>query len=226
MSFTATIDASSLEYSFTGSGNSVRVLRSVSLQAFPGQITSVVGPSGCGKSTLLYLLGLLDIPDSGEVRIDGKSMSRATDRERTEMRNLAIGFVFQFHFLIKELSVLENVCLPGLKAGKCLSEVNASAKKVLGNLDLLKKIDRPAHSLSGGEQQRVAIARALANSPKVILADEPTGNLDSGNSAAVFDILKEFARDEGLAVVMVTHNQELANRSDQIIEMMDGRIVS
>ncbi|MDG1173653.1 MAG: ABC transporter ATP-binding protein, partial [Opitutales bacterium] len=183
-------------------------------------------PSGCGKSTLLYLLGLLDKPESGEILLENNSMTQASEQKRTEIRNEKIGFVFQFHFLIKELTVLENVRLPILKSGKSLQSANAQSEVILEKLGLIDKLNRPAFKLSGGEQQRVAIARALSNSPRILLADEPTGNLDSSNSDAVFEILNEFAHEGGITVVMVTHNMDLAKRSDEIIRMMDGRIVT
>lgn len=218
--------AHNLFYDFEESGNSVPVLRELSLDVKPGQVTSVVGPSGCGKSTLLYLLGLLDKPESGEILLENNSMTQASEQKRTEIRNEKIGFVFQFHFLIKELTVLENVRLPILKSGKSLQSANAQSEEILEKLGLIDKLNRPAFKLSGGEQQRVAIARALSNSPRILLADEPTGNLDSSNSDAVFEILNEFAHEGGITVVMVTHNMDLAQRSDEIIRMMDGRIVT
>lgn len=220
------LKAKNIHYSFLETNRPVHVLKGISLNFNAGEITSIVGPSGCGKSSLLYLLGLLDKPSSGEIFIGGKSMTHEKETRITEVRNQEIGFVFQFHFLIKELTILENVRLPILKSGKALQFANGRSKEVLDKLGLIDKLDRPAYKLSGGEQQRVAIARALSNSPKILLADEPTGNLDSSNSDSVFEILKEFAREKGVAVIMVTHNLELAQRSDKIIRMMDGRTIT
>jgi lipoprotein-releasing system ATP-binding protein len=164
-----------LFHSFSEANGTVQVLNGVSLEAKPGEITSIAGPSGCGKSTLLYLMGLLDRPDSGKVFMGDSEVQNLEDDERTKARNHFIGFVFQFHFLIKELSAIENISLPLLKLGKDEDSANQKANDLLSELGLESKAQRPAYKLSGGEQQRVAIARALANSPKYLLADEPTG---------------------------------------------------
>ena len=215
-----------LNHSFGEGESRVHALRGVSFEARKGEVTAVVGPSGCGKSTLLYLLGLLDRPDSGEVYLHGKPMARADDPARTALRNESIGFVFQFHFLIKEFTARENVALPLRKAGKSPAEALARAEKFLDQLGMADKADRFANKLSGGEQQRVAIARALANSPNLILADEPTGNLDAANSDRVFDLLLKFAREDGPAVILVTHNAKLAKRCDRRLPMLDGKLVA
>ncbi len=199
------------------------VLRGVSLEVEPGEVCAIVGPSGCGKSTLLYLLGLLDRPDSGEIMLRNRSVSQASDDERTAMRNAYLGFVFQFHFLIRELTAMENVSLPLRKAGKTTKEANRRSEQLLADLDIADKRHRPANKLSGGEQQRVAVARALSTSPSVILADEPTGNLDTVNSEKVFELLSKAAREEGPAILLVTHNQNLAARADRRLRMLDGR---
>ena len=199
------------------------VLRGVSLEVEPGEVCAIVGPSGCGKSTLLYLLGLLDRPDSGEIMLRNRSVSQASDDERTAMRNAYLGFVFQFHFLIRELTAMENVSLPLRKAGKTTKEANRRSEQLLADLDIADKRHRPANKLSGGEQQRVAVARALSTSPSVILADEPTGNLDTANSEKVFELLSKAAREEGPAILLVTHNQDLAARADRRLRMLDGR---
>ena len=203
----------------------VNALRGVSFQAIAGELTSIVGPSGCGKSTLLYLLGLLDQPDSGEIIIDGKEMSKSNEEQRTMLRNQSIGFVFQFHFLIKELTAVENVSLPAQKKGLSKKIAIERASDVLCKLGLESKRERFANKLSGGEQQRVAIARALVNSPALLLADEPTGNLDSANSENVFELLQNLAREQNIAILMVTHNEEIANRCDKIISIRDGLII-
>lgn len=220
------LSALNLNYSFEDSGEQIKVLHDVSLEVDVGQLTSVVGPSGCGKSSLLYLLGLLDKPESGQILLGEHSLSDLSEDKRTEIRNHEIGFIFQFHFLIKELTVLENVRLPILKAGKSVRAANQYSEELLDKLGLADKRNRPAYKLSGGEQQRVAIARALSNSPKVLLADEPTGNLDTYNSGVVFELLQKFAEEAGISIVMVTHNEELAEKSDQVIKLIDGRIIS
>jgi len=204
----------------------VHALRGVSFEAHRGEIYAIVGPSGCGKSTLLYLLGLLDHPDAGEIWIDERLMSKSSDEERTAARGEHIGFVFQFHFLMTEFSALENVMMPMRKLGR-LSEdrMIARGSALLDSVGLGDKIHRLATQLSGGEQQRVAIARALANQPAIILADEPTGNLDHKNSTLVFDLLTRLAKDNGQAVVLVTHNPEIAGRCDHLRPMSDGEFV-
>jgi lipoprotein-releasing system ATP-binding protein len=214
-----------LEHSFTIGEEYVQALRGVSFEAKTGEVTAIVGPSGCGKSTLLYLLGLLDRPDKGEILLDNKSVSQASDQVRTELRNKNLGFVFQFHFLIKELTACENVSMPLFKAGIQRKEANKRARSVLAKLGLGDKAERFANKLSGGEQQRVAIARAMINSPSLLLADEPTGNLDSENSRKVFQLLLQFAREESTAVILVTHNPEIAEKCDLILRMKDGQIV-
>lgn len=215
-----------LSHSFLEGDERVNALRGVSFEASAGELTSIVGPSGCGKSTLLYLLGLLDQPDSGEIIIDGKEMSKSNEEQRTMLRNQSIGFVFQFHFLIKELTAVENVSLPAQKKGLSKKIALEKASDVLCKLGLDSKRERFANKLSGGEQQRVAIARALVNSPALLLADEPTGNLDSANSENVFELLQNLAREQNIAVLMVTHNEEIANRCDKIISIRDGLIIN
>ena len=214
-----------LFHSFSEANGTVQVLNGVSLEAKPGEITSIAGPSGCGKSTLLYLMGLLDRPDSGKVFMGDLEVQNFEDDERTKARNHFIGFVFQFHFLIKELTAIENIRLPLLKQGKDEYSANQKANELLSELGLESKAQRPAYKLSGGEQQRVAIARALANSPKYLLADEPTGNLDSSNSEGVFELLDRMAKQTGLSVILVTHNEKLADLSHRKYWMEDGRIV-
>ncbi|MBK8476349.1 MAG: ABC transporter ATP-binding protein [Opitutaceae bacterium] len=212
---------------YLGSGEGrVHVLRGVSFEAERGKVCAIVGPSGCGKSTLLYLLGLLDRAESGELWINGQQLSQADDATRTAVRGEHIGFVFQFHFLLPEFSALENVMMPMRKLGRLSAEqMEARASELLCEVGLGDKTRRLATQLSGGEQQRVAIARALANAPSIILADEPTGNLDHANSALVFDLLCQLARNNGQAVVLVTHNPDIAQRCDIIRPMSDGLFV-
>ncbi|AHF93606.1 ABC-type antimicrobial peptide transport system, ATPase component [Opitutaceae bacterium TAV1] len=200
-------------------------LRGVSLAIEPGRTCAISGHSGSGKSTLLYLLGLLDLPDEGTIVVNGRLTSGLTDAERTALRNEHMGFVFQFHFLLKEFSALENVMLPMRKLGR-LDErtMRDKAAGLLARVGLADKTARLGNQLSGGEQQRVAIARALANDPVLLLADEPTGNLDQQNAGKVFDLLAELTHTRGNALVMVSHNPELASRCDHIFHMKDGLI--
>ncbi|MEM6821415.1 MAG: ABC transporter ATP-binding protein [Verrucomicrobiota bacterium] len=203
-----------------------RVLKGVSMEAHPQTSYAIVGPSGCGKSSLLYLLGLLDTPDAGKIWIGGRETTGMNEKETTGLRNERLGFVFQFHFLIKEFTALENVMLPMKKLGKLNDrDMRERALHLLEEVGLFEKADRFTNHLSGGEQQRVAIARALANQPRVMLADEPTGNLDSKNSDRIFALLTRVIREEELALVMVTHNPEIAEQCDTILQMEDGDIV-
>ena len=204
----------------------VHVLRGVSFEAHRGQVYAIVGPSGCGKSTLLYLLGLLDRQEEGDIWINGQMMSNSSDLDRTAARCVHIGFVFQFHFLMQEFSALENVMMPMRKLGQLSPEqMTERAHSLLTSVGLGEKTHRLGTQLSGGEQQRVAIARALANQPAIILADEPTGNLDVKNSAIVFDLLTRLAKENGQAVILVTHNPDIANRCDSVRPMRDGLFV-
>ncbi|MSU48590.1 MAG: ABC transporter ATP-binding protein [Opitutus sp.] len=201
----------------------VHVLKGVSFEALRGQVYAIVGPSGCGKSTLLYLLGLLDQPDGGQIEINGRLMSNSDDFARTAARRAHIGFVFQFHFLMLEFSALENVMMPMRKLGRLTpGEMTAQAHGLLESVGLGSKSHRLGTQLSGGEQQRVAVARALANRPTILLADEPTGNLDVKNSGLVFDLLTRLAKEQGQAVILVTHNPEIAQRCDFTRPMRDG----
>src|SRR3954469_24963605 len=212
---------------YLGQGDGrVHVLKGVSFEAERGKVYAIVGPSGCGKSTLLYLLGLLDQPDQGEIEINGEKMSNRDDLVRTAARGAHIGFVFQFHFLLLEFSALENVMMPMRKLGRLSAgEMEARAHMLLDAVGLGAKTHRLGTQLSGGEQQRVAIARALANQPTILLADEPTGNLDVKNSAMVFDVLTQLAKEHGQAVILVTHNPEIAGRCDFTRPMRDGLFV-
>jgi len=205
----------------------VHVLRGVSFEAYRGNVYAIVGPSGCGKSTLLYQLGLLDRTDGGQIWLDGELMSNSGDAERTAARNRHIGFVFQFHFLMLEFTALENVMMPMRKAGRLTNEqMTQRARELLSSVGLGEKTHRLGTQLSGGEQQRVAVARALANEPSIILADEPTGNLDQKNSSIVFDLLTRLAKENGQAIVLVTHNNEIAKRCDYVRPMRDGEFLA
>ena len=209
---------------YLGDGeNRVQILRKVDLDLDRGKIYAITGPSGCGKSTLLYTLGLLDREDSGEIWIKDLKVSGADDHERTEIRNRTIGFVFQFHFLLPEFTALENIMLPMMKLGQMTSgAMQSRARGLLEEVGLGEKTERLANQLSGGEQQRVAIARALANQPDIILADEPTGNLDQKNSTIVIDLLCRMAREKGQTILVVTHNHAIADSCDQNLPMLDG----
>jgi lipoprotein-releasing system ATP-binding protein len=201
------------------------ILHDISLSLPRGQFVALTGASGSGKSTLLYLLGALDRPSEGEIWLDGVEISGLSDDDRAAFRNERLGFVFQFHFLLPEFSVLENVSLPMLRRGVPRDEAQDRAYEVLGVLGLSDLWKRRPGQLSGGQQQRVSIARAVANDPAIILADEPTGNLDSKNGALVFDVFGELARSQGRTIIMVTHDASFAERTDRQIKLLDGRIV-
>jgi lipoprotein-releasing system ATP-binding protein len=204
----------------------VHALRGVSLTLEPGTIHAVVGPSGCGKSTLLYILGLLDQPDGGWVTVDSEPVTHLSDDLLSRKRNESIGFIFQFHFLMEDFTAQENVMIPMRRLGRLIeSEMLERAAELLQAVGLGDKLSRPSRHLSGGEQQRVAVARALANDPRVILADEPTGNLDTRNSQRAFDLLQELVARGQKALLLVTHNSAIAEACDWIHEMRDGRIV-
>ncbi|MEY2481343.1 MAG: lipoprotein-releasing system ATP-binding protein [Verrucomicrobiota bacterium] len=204
----------------------VHALRGVSLDLEPGSIHAVVGPSGCGKSTLLYILGLLDQPDGGSVAIESESVSHLADDDLARKRNELIGFIFQFHFLMEDFTASENVMIPMRRLGRLSeNEMSDRATALLEAVGLGDKLQRPSRHLSGGEQQRVAIARALANDPRVILADEPTGNLDTINSNRAFELLRNIVRQNQTALLLVTHNPLIAEACDWVHEMQDGRIV-
>jgi lipoprotein-releasing system ATP-binding protein len=204
----------------------VHALRGVSLDLESGSIHAVVGPSGCGKSTLLYILGLLDQPDGGSVTIKSEPVSHLADDELARRRNELIGFIFQFHFLMEDFSALENVMIPMRRLGQLTdADMRDRSAALLEAVDLGDKLDRLSRHLSGGEQQRVAIARALANDPQVILADEPTGNLDTRNSQRAFELLANLVREQQKALLLVTHNRFIADACDWVHEMKDGRII-
>ena len=205
----------------------VHALRGVSFELERGRTYAIAGQSGSGKSTLLYLLGLLDVPDSGRIWVSDRETSRLTADERTAVRNEHMGFVFQFHFLLKEFTALENVMLPMRKLGRLSeSDMRDKAAGLLAAVGLAEKTRRLGNQLSGGEQQRVAIARALANDPGLILADEPTGNLDHANADRIFDLLAEIAHTRSQALLMVSHNPDLADRCDRVFHMEDGRLLA
>ena len=208
-----------------GEPNQIVVLRDVDLEIMPGEIVGLAAPSGSGKSTLLHIAGLLDEPDSGVVSVRGVSATGAPDRVRTSIRRNEIGFVYQFHHLLPEFSAIENVMLPQLANGRARSEARSTATNLLGSVGLSARIGHRPGELSGGEQQRVAICRALANEPKLLLADEPTGNLDPETAKMIFDVLMEMVRNQGMAALVATHNLELAKRVDRVVRIEHGEIV-
>jgi lipoprotein-releasing system ATP-binding protein len=208
---------------YRGEAGELPVLRGVDLDLRAGEIVALVAPSGTGKSTLLHLAGLLERPDGGEVLIDGRACGTLGDAERTEIRRLRVGFVYQFHHLLAEFSALENVALPQMIAGVGRRAASDRARDLLAAFGLADRASHLPGKLSGGEQQRVAIARALANRPGVLLADEPTGNLDVGTSDRVFGELLKIVRDQGVAALVATHNTELARRMDRTVTLRDGR---
>ena len=210
---------------YKGEAAEVRVLRGVDLTLRSGEIVALVAPSGVGKSTLLHIAGLLDRPDQGAVLVDGKDAGNLADAARTAVRRDTIGFVYQFHHLLGEFTALENVALPRMIAGGSRRDAEKRAAELLGAFGLGKRLRHLPGKLSGGEQQRVAIARALANTPRVLLADEPTGNLDVETAETVFAELVSRVRDVGVAALIATHNPELAARMDRIVRLRDGKLV-
>jgi lipoprotein-releasing system ATP-binding protein len=204
----------------------LEVFSSLNMELAPGEIVALVGQSGAGKSSLLHIAGLLEAPSSGEIYIAGVAASRLPDTDRTRIRRDTIGFVYQAHHLLPEFDALENVILPQMIAGKSRSVAAVEAARLLGVLGLGKRLSHRPSQLSGGEQQRVAIARALANRPRILLADEPTGNLDPKTAGGVFDALIEIVRAEGLAALIATHNFELAARMDRALLLHQGKLVA
>jgi lipoprotein-releasing system ATP-binding protein len=203
----------------------LEILTGANLSLHAGQAVALVAPSGAGKSTLLHLAGLLERPDAGEVLVGGRSTAKADDAARTAMRRSDIGFVYQFHHLLPEFSALENVAMPQLIYGQPPAVANARATELLSFLGLGARLTHRPAELSGGEQQRVAIARAVANGPRILLADEPTGNLDPHTADRVFDTLLSLVRASGLAALIATHNLELAARMDRRVTLKDGLVV-
>ncbi|SFL23817.1 ABC transporter ATP-binding protein [Shimia haliotis] len=208
-----------------GLANEVHVLRGVDLSLSKGEMVALVAPSGAGKSTLLHIAGLLDAPDAGEVAIGGDVLSGRSDRRRTNARRNDVGFVYQFHHLLPEFTALENIALPQMANGVGKAAAEARGLELLARVGVDHRADHRPAALSGGEQQRVAFCRALANAPRVMLADEPTGNLDPATSDQVFDALMELVRGTGLSALVATHNMELAARMDRVVRLEDGVLV-
>ncbi|HTQ12426.1 MAG TPA: ABC transporter ATP-binding protein [Rhizomicrobium sp.] len=205
--------------------STLEVFRDVSLEIRPGELVALVGPSGAGKSSLLHMAGLLEMPSGGGIEIGGEAAATLSDSERTRLRRDHIGFVYQAHHLLPEFSALENVILPQLIAGKSYRAAEAEAQRLLDLMGLTNRLEHRPSQLSGGEQQRVAMARAIANHPRLLLADEPTGNLDPRTAAGVFEALVNLVRGEGLAALIATHNLELAARMDRALILHEGKLL-
>ena len=219
------LELASIKKSFSkGSSNKIEVLKGVDLQLFPGEIVALVAPSGAGKSTLLQIAGLLDKPLSGKIFIDGQEIQNESDNQLTMIRRREIGFVYQFHHLLPEFSSRENIDLPQLSNGVPSKDAQLRSNELLDLVNLANRSDHRPAELSGGEQQRIAICRALANKPKIILADEPTGNLDQNTTLSVFESLLKIVKKTNLAALIATHNLDLAKRMDRVVELIDGKI--
>ncbi len=216
------LELTDLRRTFIQGGAAIDVLRGVSFGISAGEVVALTGPSGAGKSTLLQLAGLLEQPDGGEIRIAGESCAAMSDRQRTRARREKLGFVYQFHHLLPEFSARENIMLPQMIGGASKRRARQFADDLLARLDLSQRKNHRPAQMSGGEQQRVAIARALANRPVLLLADEPTGNLDQENAKIVFDALMAVVRDTGLAALIATHNLDLAARMDRHVSLDNG----
>jgi len=213
-----------LERAYETAAGALPVLLGVDLDVGAGEIVGLIGPSGSGKSSLLHAAGLLEHPNAGRITVLGRDCSDLSERQRSRVRLANIGFVYQFHHLLPEFSALDNVALPQMIAGQPRRGARERAKALLAELGLAERVHHQPAQMSGGEQQRVAIARALANSPRLLLADEPTGNLDPKTSAAVFDALYQLARRQGVAALIATHNLELARHMDRVYALKDGRL--
>ena len=211
-----------IQRTFHQAGNELHVLRGAAVSIAPGETAALVGPSGAGKSTLLHIAGLLERPDGGEVIVNGEACSGLSDDRRTALRRTAIGFIYQFHHLLPEFTALENVVVPQMIAGVSKSAARKRGSELLGMVGLSEREGHRPAKLSGGEQQRVAIARALANSPKVLIADEPTGNLDQEAAERVFELLMRLTRETGVSLLVATHNPDLAARMDRTLTLKNG----
>jgi lipoprotein-releasing system ATP-binding protein len=213
-----------LSRSYVTGDRTLDVLKGVDVTVMPGEVVGLIGPSGSGKSSLLHAAGLLERPDAGSIEIDGEDVGALDERGRTRLRLAKIGFVYQFHHLMPEFDARDNVALPMRMAGLTNAEARARAGEMLGRLGLAERLTHQPGQLSGGEQQRVAIARALANRPRLLLADEPTGNLDPTTSQAVFQALHDLVRETGVGALIATHNMELAGHMDRVFALKDGHL--
>jgi lipoprotein-releasing system ATP-binding protein len=219
------IEAINLTKSFKMAGLELTVLKGINLTIAQGEILAIVGASGAGKSTLLHILGTLDRPTSGTVLFEGQDLFQLSDQKQAEFRNRRIGFVFQFHHLLPEFTALENVCLPAYIQNRSAQDAQAEATSLLKDVSLEPRMNHKPGELSGGEQQRVAVARALIQQPNLVLADEPTGNLDTHTGDALFTLMRTLNRSRGITFVIVTHNEKLSAQADRIIHMEDGQII-
>jgi lipoprotein-releasing system ATP-binding protein len=220
------VEIRNLQKTFQHMGKELTVLRGIDLDLEEGEVAAIVGQSGAGKSTLLHILGTLDLPTAGYVKINGVDITKISSGALADLRNRSVGFVFQFHHLLPEFNALENVMMPGMIAGKSRKELEASAMKLLEEVGLGKRATHRPGELSGGEQQRVALARALVLNPKLLLADEPTGNLDSATSEAIHDLFFQINKTHGTTVVIVTHNNDLARSMPRVVTLRDGHVES
>ena len=225
MTETAVLRLEGVTRAFKQGTREITVLQGASAELRKGQAVALVGPSGAGKSTLLHIAGLLESPSSGKVIINGRDCAKLSEADRTRLRRQEIGFIYQFHQLLPEFSALENVMIPQLILGRGRRDAEVRARELLGSLGLAARVDHRPAELSGGEQQRTAICRGLANAPKLLLADEPTGNLDPHTSEYVFQELLALIRHHGVAALIATHNMDLARRMDRVLKMQDGQLI-
>lgn len=225
MSASPVLELRSIERTYKTSAGALHVLRGTDLTIAPGELVGLVGPSGSGKSTLLHTAGLLEEPEAGQVFLDGVDCLKLNENGRTTIRRLKIGFVYQFHHLLPEFNAIDNVAMPLMIAGLSRKKARERAAKLLDEMGLAERMDHQPAQLSGGEQQRVAIARALANDPRLVIADEPTGNLDPATTERVFATLIKMVREEGAGVLVATHNLALTQHMDRILTLKDGKLV-
>jgi lipoprotein-releasing system ATP-binding protein len=218
----ALVQIEGLKKSFQHMGRTLDVLRGIDLNIYAGQILAIVGPSGAGKSTLLHCVGTLDLPSSGRIRLGTEELTTMSSSRLAAVRNRDIGFVFQFHHLLPEFTALENIMIPGLIQGRSRKEMEKRAAALLDEVGLISRATHRPGELSGGEQQRVAVARALALDPKLVLADEPTGNLDTATSDAIHDLFFQINREHGTTIIVVTHNPTFAERMPRVVRLRDG----
>lgn len=207
-----------------GDGVEVRALDDLSLDIKRGEFLAIIGPSGSGKSTLLHMIGILDTPTSGTIFIDGQDVTSMSEDKRSKARNNMLGFIFQYHHLLPDFTALENVMMPLLIAGKSKKQARELAEKLLKEVGLEDRMDHKPTQLSGGQSQRVAVARALANDPKIVIGDEPTGNLDSKSSQMIYDLLRKLNKERNQTFILVTHDEQMAKRTDRIVRLVDGRV--
>lgn len=219
------VEVKNIKKSFTDGDTTVEVLKGISLTINEGEFVAIMGRSGAGKSTLLYQLSLLDVPTEGSIQLVGKSMGNVSNSEKTKFRLHELGYVFQDYSLLPELTALENIMVPLLMQGSSMSSAKKRAQAALVSVNLVNRADNLPSELSGGEQQRVSIARAITHKPKIVFADEPTANLDSFSSNVVMDIFKKLNKEDGLTIVMVTHEEEYGKAADRIIRLADGMVI-